>query len=161
MWDRSSPFSHPTVTAVKGVINDVIINTVIQDMTIGVRKHDDINITEELYFRVTVLTLFLIFTHPTHSWAPGLWVMPMVVSSGTPELISVTIVTSIDRSEKHIVFPKLLAQNCHDYSAENTMYNRDREKHGTARLVIILYNISFCSIYLSIYISTFYMLLSV
>ena len=63
----------------------------------------------------------------------------MVVSSGTPELISVTIVTSIDRSEKHIVFPKLLAQNCHDYSAENTMYNRDREKHGTARLVIILY----------------------
>jgi hypothetical protein len=31
------------------------------------------------------------------------------------------------------VFPKLLAQNCQDFSTENTMYNKDIEKAGTAR----------------------------
>jgi hypothetical protein len=37
------------------------------------------------------------------------------------------------RTERHIVFPKLLAQNTHDYSTENTMYNKDADKAGTAR----------------------------
>ncbi|KAK6620228.1 hypothetical protein RUM44_006629 [Polyplax serrata] len=37
------------------------------------------------------------------------------------------------RYERHILFPKLLAQNTEDYIPENTMYNRDALKVGTAR----------------------------
>jgi hypothetical protein len=37
------------------------------------------------------------------------------------------------RYERHIVFPKLLAQNAEDYTAANTMYNRDTNKAGTTR----------------------------
>ena len=37
------------------------------------------------------------------------------------------------RYERHIVFPKLLAQNADDYVATNTMYNRDASKAGTTR----------------------------
>ncbi|KAK6618514.1 hypothetical protein RUM43_013707 [Polyplax serrata] len=37
------------------------------------------------------------------------------------------------RYERHILFPKLLAQNTEDYLPENTMYNRDALKVGTAR----------------------------
>ncbi|XP_068082108.1 cytosolic carboxypeptidase 6 [Anabrus simplex] len=37
------------------------------------------------------------------------------------------------RYERHIVFPKLLAQNAEDYLAANTMYNRDVGKAGTTR----------------------------
>ncbi|XP_021922718.1 cytosolic carboxypeptidase 6 isoform X2 [Zootermopsis nevadensis] len=37
------------------------------------------------------------------------------------------------RYERHIVFPKLLAQNAEDYSVANTMYNRDSSKAGTTR----------------------------
>ena len=28
------------------------------------------------------------------------------------------------RNERHIVFPKMLAQNCRDFSSQNTMYNK-------------------------------------
>ena len=31
------------------------------------------------------------------------------------------------------MFPKMLAQNCMDFSTENTMYNKDADKEGTAR----------------------------
>lgn len=41
--------------------------------------------------------------------------------------------TDICRNERHIVFPKMLSQNCLDYSSENTMYNKDSDKGGTAR----------------------------
>jgi hypothetical protein len=41
------------------------------------------------------------------------------------------------RNECHIVFPKMLAQNCLDYSAENTMYNKDTDKAGTARSTVM------------------------
>ena len=37
------------------------------------------------------------------------------------------------RYERHIVFPKMLAQNCRDFSGQNTMYNKDPDKVGTAR----------------------------
>ena len=37
------------------------------------------------------------------------------------------------RNERHIVFPKMLAQNCKDFSSQNTMYNKDPDKAGTAR----------------------------
>ena len=40
------------------------------------------------------------------------------------------------RNERHIVFPKILAQNCMDYSSENTMYNKDIDKAGTARRLL-------------------------
>ena len=40
---------------------------------------------------------------------------------------------SVFRNERHIVFPKMLAQNCKDFSQENTMYNKDADKAGTAR----------------------------
>ena len=34
------------------------------------------------------------------------------------------------------MFPKMLAQNCLDYSSENTMYNKDSDKAGTARRLL-------------------------
>ena len=37
------------------------------------------------------------------------------------------------RFERHILFPKLLAQNCPDYELSNCMYNADCEKEGTLR----------------------------
>ena len=40
------------------------------------------------------------------------------------------------RNERHIVSPKMLAQNCMDYSSENTMYNKDTDKAGTARRLL-------------------------
>ncbi|XP_023345018.1 cytosolic carboxypeptidase 6 [Eurytemora carolleeae] len=40
---------------------------------------------------------------------------------------------SVFRNERHIVFPKMMAQNCKDFSHENTMYNKDPDKQGTAR----------------------------
>lgn len=37
------------------------------------------------------------------------------------------------RMERHALFPKILAQNAEDFSTENTVYNRDPLKAGTAR----------------------------
>jgi len=42
------------------------------------------------------------------------------------------------RFERHILFPKLLANNAEDYNGSNTMYNRDPSKCGTARRLVIL-----------------------
>ncbi len=40
---------------------------------------------------------------------------------------------SVYRFERHIVFPKLLAQNCPDFEQANAMYNADGDKDGTLR----------------------------
>ena len=37
------------------------------------------------------------------------------------------------RYERHIVFPKILAQNCEDFSPANTIYNADVKKSGSVR----------------------------
>jgi hypothetical protein len=37
------------------------------------------------------------------------------------------------RFERHTVFPKILSQICQDFSHENTIYNNDLAKEGTAR----------------------------
>ena len=37
------------------------------------------------------------------------------------------------RFERHVVFPKIMAQICPDFSWENTIYNDDDAKAGTAR----------------------------
>jgi hypothetical protein len=37
------------------------------------------------------------------------------------------------RFERHTVFPKILSQICPDFSHENTIYNNDVTKEGTAR----------------------------
>ena len=39
----------------------------------------------------------------------------------------------VTRNERHIVFPKMLLQNCRDFCPTNTMYNKDPDKAGTAR----------------------------
>ena len=40
---------------------------------------------------------------------------------------------SVYRYERHVVFPKMMSQNCKDFSKQNTIYNADEEKEGTAR----------------------------
>ena len=35
-----------------------------------------------------------------------------------------SLITENSRNERHIVFPKMLAQNCKDFSTQNTMYNK-------------------------------------
>ena len=40
---------------------------------------------------------------------------------------------SVYRYERHVVFPKMMTQNCKDFSKENTIYNADEEKEGTCR----------------------------
>ena len=37
------------------------------------------------------------------------------------------------RFERHVVFPKIMAQICPDFSMENTIYNDDESKVGTVR----------------------------
>lgn len=37
------------------------------------------------------------------------------------------------RYERHIVFPKILAQNCEDFNTTNTIYNADSKKSGSVR----------------------------
>ena len=37
------------------------------------------------------------------------------------------------RYERHIVFPKILAQNCEDFNTTNTIYNADIKKSGSVR----------------------------
>ena len=37
------------------------------------------------------------------------------------------------RYERHIVFPKILAQNCEDFNHANTIYNADQKKSGSVR----------------------------
>ena len=37
------------------------------------------------------------------------------------------------RYERHIVFPKILAQNCDDFNSNNTIYNADQKKSGSVR----------------------------
>ncbi len=37
------------------------------------------------------------------------------------------------RFERHVVFPKIMAALCPDFSMENTIYNDDEDKAGTAR----------------------------
>jgi hypothetical protein len=37
------------------------------------------------------------------------------------------------RFERHIVFPKILSQNCPDFNQENSIYNRSAEKEGSCR----------------------------
>ena len=37
------------------------------------------------------------------------------------------------RYERHIVFPKVLAQNCDDFNCNNTIYNADQKKSGSVR----------------------------
>lgn len=37
------------------------------------------------------------------------------------------------RYERHLVFPKLLAQNCLDFESDHCMYNSDCDKEGTCR----------------------------
>ena len=37
------------------------------------------------------------------------------------------------RYERHIVFPKILAQNCDDFNCTNTIYNADQKKSGSVR----------------------------
>ena len=37
------------------------------------------------------------------------------------------------RYERHIVFPKILAQNCEDFNCNNTIYNADQKKSGSVR----------------------------
>ena len=59
----------------------------------------------------------------------------MTVSSGATSP-TIHFLNSGFRNERHIVFPKMLAQNCMDYSSENTMYNKDTEKAGTARRLL-------------------------
>ena len=58
----------------------------------------------------------------------------MTVSSGTVATGNMYQNTLyINRNERHIVFPKMLFQNCRDFCATNTMYNKDPDKAGTAR----------------------------
>lgn len=45
----------------------------------------------------------------------------------------VSIPRCLCRYERHIVYPKLLAQNAEDFNSLDTMYNRDPKKAGTAR----------------------------
>ena len=40
---------------------------------------------------------------------------------------------SVYRFERHIVLPKIIAQNCPDFSHENTIYNCDQVKEGSSR----------------------------
>ena len=48
----------------------------------------------------------------------------MTASSGGMITEKKQLADVLFRNERHIVFPKMLAQNCRDFSNTNTMYNK-------------------------------------
>lgn len=48
-------------------------------------------------------------------------------------LISFPYAYTLYRFERHVVFPKILSQICPDFSLDNTIYNDDEAKAGSAR----------------------------
>ena len=84
--------------------------------------------------------LFLIFMCQILCWGSLLLETLTTVSFGKINLGNVLcpkkLYKSNRRNERHIVFPKMLSQNCKDYSQENTMYNKDPDKAGTARMFL-------------------------
>ena len=40
---------------------------------------------------------------------------------------------SVFRYERHLVFPKMMKNNCPDFSVDQSFYNADEEKEGTCR----------------------------
>ena len=40
---------------------------------------------------------------------------------------------SVFRYERHLVFPKMMKNNCPDFSVDQSFYNADLEKEGTCR----------------------------
>ena len=51
---------------------------------------------------------------------------------------------SVYRYERHIVFPKMMKNNCPDFSVDQSYYNADLEKEGTARRYILF---TFCELF--------------
>ena len=49
---------------------------------------------------------------------------------------------SVYRYERHIVFPKMMKNNCPDFSVDQSYYNADLEKEGTARRYLFVYILS-------------------
>ena len=45
---------------------------------------------------------------------------------------------SVFRYERHLVFPKMMKNNCPDFSVDQSFYNADEEKEGTCRRYLSL-----------------------
>ena len=77
--------------------------------------------------RKTLSTLFWTSMSPTHYLASLSLAMLMTASFGGILTLywGKNILSFLfSRNERHIVFPKMLAQNCRDFSNTNTMYNK-------------------------------------
>ena len=140
-WDTASPHAHPTVHTIRDVI-DKLSKTVFYLFTTHPPKHkiDELNWTD----RKIHWTLSWTSTSRTLFSASLLLAMPMTVSFGRMRSCqkltficmwqclsiggeissSAQIKFPFFRNERHIVFPKMLAQNCRDFSNTNTMYNK-------------------------------------
>ena len=109
--------------------------------------------------RKTLSTLFWTSMSPTHYLASLLWAMPMTASFGgilgycvgilCGDIVgywgknySIIWLFLFSRNERHIVFPKMLAQNCRDFSNTNTMYNKVHQLLPTMSNAVIFARIT-------------------
>ena len=120
-WDTASPHAHPTVHTIRDVI-DKLSKTVFTSFA-----DDSKYFLMQTPSRKTLSTLFWTSMSPTHYLASLLLAMPMTASFGGILTLywGKNILSFLfSRNERHIVFPKMLAQNCRDFSNTNTMYNK-------------------------------------
>ena len=105
-WHDANPLKHPTIHAIKKLLESLD------------NEGDDDNNEEVGDDRKLCLEkVFDLHASPT--------LMGLFMRGNSYD--------SIYRFERHMVLPKILAQNCPDYSLDNTFYDCDEAKEGTSR----------------------------
>ena len=106
MWDRATEFLQPTVQTVKDLI-----------LSLAASTEQPLDFVLDLHASNSMLGFYVIgnsYDSVFRSVVNNLW------------CAASSIIINCDncRNERHIVFPKMLAQNCKDFSSQNTMYNK-------------------------------------
>lgn len=132
-WHIATPWAHPTLRAVIDLLLAIEKNKVGLPYRL---RH-----SKELIYKTRILlgvsagfcdrhscTLYFkrVFYIREYVWG---CLQARIFSISRPELL----LADCFRYERHIVFPKLLSTVADDYMPENTMFNADANKIGTAR----------------------------
>ena len=118
IWDNCSEHAHPTAHAVKELIEKLS------------KSGNPLDFVLDIHVSNTLLGFFVVGNAYDSVFRCGEKYRPLISS------FSHIFYRPLFRNERHIVFPKMLSQNCKDYSQENTMYNKDPDKAGTARMFL-------------------------
>ena len=103
VWDRATEFLQPTVQTVKDLI-----------LSLAASTEQPLDFVLDLHASNSMLGFYVIgnsYDSVFRSVVINLWCGILYNCANC-------------RNERHIVFPKMLAQNCKDFSTQNTMYNK-------------------------------------